>query len=1088
MTFLSITFALRLPQTNNQLRTSSKPRNQATIQDRRVIVQTVHRRQTQGYANNGARNTATNPEQLIFLADNRDTIIPAQAFQEILTPAALQTDDLDAFDYDCDDVPSAKAVLTENLSSYDSDVLSEDIVDRNAKVADFEKHIHSLKLHLNATVESHKTLSTTVECLKKESKQKEDKYIDEVIDLQKKNKALDNVVYKMAPSEPALKKEIHHELPSISLVKDSFHKMKEHVNKFDETITFHAKIIGNRIGSWGVEHIKGDFEKDVKPFAQTLQEYFRMFEHGLNKELKEMKAVFNQMETDVAKCFVDKKYFEIEKKELTLDNDRLLEHIICQDVMNVVMLANDHHDNVLHANNNSLIHDNSALDRLKHENDRLMKLLISQDLVHTAVNSLAAINDYKSMEQSFMDEYEENLKLQTELANKNDMIEKAVYNELSKRCSRLENHVKSSLNNVNHVSKTVCNENVKHFVLNANSELVCVTCYDCMFDAMHDQFVRDYHVDVNASVKSKSVKSKSAKSKIVTPLLWFGGIPTTVPVTKPTIDLPIIHDDSSLIPTETPTISPITSTIPPTTPTTHYASPFIHTDSSDDDTPDTPPSPAHEIPPVEVAPPTGQILPAPFGVRRRRVTIVSPEQPIPYGRLHSVDYSSSDYFTSDDSSRDSPSDSSSEMSSDSSSDTLFDSSSGHLSSDHSSPALPSCMRSSHQLCSSVPSISHSSAAITERPSHSSYTGPSHKRSRSPTTSVPVSSPVPEALSSVRADLLPPRKRIRSSNSVTDLKVSSDESSESSVPRETSLRYDIDVKGSDEPYLEPDIDPGVQAEIDECIAYADALRAGGIDVRVVIETVAREEVKTSARGKVEVRDDRVMHPMVLDDILEPSQEEGAIENSEGSGHRIVATGQQSAVQSERISKLGRDNTRLRGMLDVASQRIGRLEACARKATMTDEAVNELIAHRVAEALEARDATRNLEPLVEGGNEQEDKNGDDYEGGNRGGNKNGNGNRGVNGNRNRGGNDNENGNGNSNENDFLECQQLNFKGAEGVVGLTRWFEKMETVFHISNCPQKYQVKYAACTLLDSALTWWNTHKRTIRIDAAYAMTCT
>ncbi|GJV45868.1 hypothetical protein Tco_1430404 [Tanacetum coccineum] len=124
-----------------------------------------------------------------------------------------------------------------------------------------------------------------------------------------------------------------------------------------------------------------------------------------------MKAVFTQMETEVAKCSVDKKYFEIEKKKLSLDNDRLLEHIICQDVMNVVIHANDHHDNVLHTNNNSLVHDNSVLDRLKHENDRLMELLISQDLVHTAVNSLTAINDYKSMEQSFVDEYEENLKL-----------------------------------------------------------------------------------------------------------------------------------------------------------------------------------------------------------------------------------------------------------------------------------------------------------------------------------------------------------------------------------------------------------------------------------------------------------------------------------------------------------------------------------------------------------------------------------------------------------------------------------------------------------------------------------------------------
>ncbi|GKF15812.1 hypothetical protein Tco_0057274 [Tanacetum coccineum] len=71
------------------------------------------------------------------------------------------------------------------------------------------------------------------------------------------------------------------------------------------------------------------------------------------------------------------------------------------------------------------------------------------------------------------------------------------------------------------------------------------------------------------------------------------------------------------------------------------------------------------------------------------------------------------------------------------------------------------------------------------------------------------------------------------------------------------------------------------------------------------------------------------------------------------------------------------------------------------------------------------------------------------------------------------------------DFLKCQPLNFNGTKGVVGLTRWFEKMETVFHISNCPEKYQVKYASCTLLNSALTWWISHKRTIGNEAAYAM---
>nr|GEY76520.1 hypothetical protein [Tanacetum cinerariifolium] len=60
------------------------------------------------------------------------------------------------------------------------------------------------------------------------------------------------------------------------------------------------------------------------------------------------------------------------------------------------------------------------------------------------------------------------------------------------------------------------------------------------------------------------------------------------------------------------------------------------------------------------------------------------------------------------------------------------------------------------------------------------------------------------------------------------------------------------------------------------------------------------------------------------------------------------------------------------------------------------------------------------------------------------------------------------------DFLNCQPLNFKGTEGVVLLAHWFEKMESVFHISNCIIECQVKYATCTLLGSALTWWNTHK--------------
>ncbi|GKC14230.1 hypothetical protein Tco_1011012 [Tanacetum coccineum] len=72
------------------------------------------------------------------------------------------------------------------------------------------------------------------------------------------------------------------------------------------------------------------------------------------------------------------------------------------------------------------------------------------------------------------------------------------------------------------------------------------------------------------------------------------------------------------------------------------------------------------------------------------------------------------------------------------------------------------------------------------------------------------------------------------------------------------------------------------------------------------------------------------------------------------------------------------------------------------------------------------------------------------------------------------------------DFMKCQPLNFKGTEGVVGLSRWFEKMESVFHIIGCAIDNQVKFATCTLLGAALTWWNGHVRTLGLDAAYAIT--
>ncbi|KAI3742319.1 hypothetical protein L1987_59999 [Smallanthus sonchifolius] len=71
-------------------------------------------------------------------------------------------------------------------------------------------------------------------------------------------------------------------------------------------------------------------------------------------------------------------------------------------------------------------------------------------------------------------------------------------------------------------------------------------------------------------------------------------------------------------------------------------------------------------------------------------------------------------------------------------------------------------------------------------------------------------------------------------------------------------------------------------------------------------------------------------------------------------------------------------------------------------------------------------------------------------------------------------------------FLSCNLRNFNGTEGAVGLIRWIEKMESVIDISECTADCMVKYSTCTLTDKALTWWNSQVKTLGRQTAYQLT--
>ncbi|GKA65829.1 putative reverse transcriptase domain-containing protein [Tanacetum coccineum] len=67
-------------------------------------------------------------------------------------------------------------------------------------------------------------------------------------------------------------------------------------------------------------------------------------------------------------------------------------------------------------------------------------------------------------------------------------------------------------------------------------------------------------------------------------------------------------------------------------------------------------------------------------------------------------------------------------------------------------------------------------------------------------------------------------------------------------------------------------------------------------------------------------------------------------------------------------------------------------------------------------------------------------------------------------------------------FMKCDPQPFKGTEVAMGLCQWFEKLESVFRISDCKARDKVKFATATLQGRALTWWNGRIASMGIDAA------
>ncbi|GJR10249.1 hypothetical protein Tco_0792901 [Tanacetum coccineum] len=187
-------------------------------------------------------------------------------------------------------------------------------------------------------------------------------------------------------SSRPIKVEVPKELPKVSMVNTSLKKLKHHLAGFDMVIKERTTATTITVDSCGFEHTKACFRDEIIPFVKALKDLFNTFDQYLIDELSEVQNVFHQMEQAVEQHRLESKMFEIKMNQVLNENKRLLEQVISKDIVNIIV--------------------NSFMDN-------------------------AFVNVH---------ECEKCLKLETELLNKKNFVEKEIYNKLFRSYTTLEKH------------------------------------------------------------------------------------------------------------------------------------------------------------------------------------------------------------------------------------------------------------------------------------------------------------------------------------------------------------------------------------------------------------------------------------------------------------------------------------------------------------------------------------------------------------------------------------------------------------------------------------------------------------------------
>ncbi|GJU20503.1 hypothetical protein Tco_1153845 [Tanacetum coccineum] len=196
------------------------------------------------------------------------------------------------------------------------------ISDQNRKETSLKSELHLAQILLSSTVGHYKSKTEEVIILKKDFKQKEDKFLEEFLDIKRLKDKIEDRLYKQDQSVQTVHMKKAKTLAPKPISALTVYPPNTLVKLVPRILPTKSPSITE--GERGFEQTKRCYLTEVIPFFKTLKEHFVGVQTTLFKEVKEMEEFFDQMNNEVDKNTVDKQCAEIEKKNLLIENENLI--------------------------------------------------------------------------------------------------------------------------------------------------------------------------------------------------------------------------------------------------------------------------------------------------------------------------------------------------------------------------------------------------------------------------------------------------------------------------------------------------------------------------------------------------------------------------------------------------------------------------------------------------------------------------------------------------------------------------------------------------------------------------------------------